>query len=103
MLLQPVSLFPIQDPSGSTAVIGVPKYSNHYQQSCLCLAFDGVLCFVQSGAHNLYSLVVRGVGGMQDGLESQAEEQRQKQARAVRRLEKLQRDLRYTLQFCSSA
>jgi hypothetical protein len=39
---------------------------------------------------------------MQDGLESQAEEQRQKQARANRRLEKLQRDLRYKLQLCIS-
>ena len=66
------------------------------------LLSNSALCFVQSAACNLYSPVVTEVGDMQDGLESQAEEQRQKQARAMRRVEKLQRDLRYALQSCIS-
>ncbi|KAL0035076.1 hypothetical protein WJX79_010085 [Trebouxia sp. C0005] len=37
---------------------------------------------------------LQGLVKQKDGLKSQAEEQRQKQARAIRRLEKLQRDLR---------
>ena len=101
MLLQPASLCPVQAPFGITAVIGVSKHSDHYLQICACLAFHGALCFVQSAAHTLYSPVATEVGGMQDGLDSQAEEQRQKQFRANRRLEKLQRDLRYTLQLRS--
>ena len=82
---------------------GVPQLTDHYQQNCVCRAFNGALCFVQSAVHNLYSRVLTEVGGMQDGLENQAEEQRQKQARANRRLEKLQRDLRYKLRLCVSA
>ena len=101
-MLQPVSSCPVKDPCGSVAVIGVPKHSDHHQQCYVCLAFNGATCFVQSAAHNLYSPLVTEVAGMQDGLESQAEEQRQKQARAIRRLEKLQRDLRYKLQLCIS-
>ncbi|DBA98148.1 TPA: Coiled-coil domain-containing protein 39 [Trebouxia sp. C0004] len=48
---------------------------------------------LQSALKPNTSPVVTEVGGMQEGLESQAEEQRQKQARADRRLERLQRDL----------